>query len=89
MEQYGLDALAASADAVVAGLGPVTVMLARLAVEAGQAVTLEDMELLASEQGREILRGVLQLSLEAAGRRGGAAGGGDRRGRGAAGSRGA
>ena len=64
MEQYGLDALAASADAVVPGLGPLTVMLARLAVEAGQAVTLEDMELLASEQGREILRGVLQLSLE-------------------------
>jgi len=64
VEEYGLDALAASADAVVAGLGPLAVMLARLAVAAGQAVTLEDMELLASGQGREILRGVLQLSLD-------------------------
>jgi hypothetical protein len=64
VEEYGLDALAASADAVVPGLGPLAVMLARLAVGAGQAVTLEDMELLASEQGREILRGVLQLSLD-------------------------
>jgi hypothetical protein len=65
VEGYGLDELAASADAVVAGLGPLTVMLARLAVAAGQAVTLEDMELLASERGREILRGVVQLSLDA------------------------
>jgi hypothetical protein len=64
VEGYGLDVLAASADAVVPGLGRLTVMLARLAVEAGRAVTLEDMELLASEQGREILRGVLQLSLD-------------------------
>ena len=64
VEEYGLDGLAASAEAVAAGLGPLAVMLARLAVAAGQAVTLEDMELLASEQGREILRGVLQLSLD-------------------------
>ena len=64
MEEYGLDELAASADAVVPGLGPLAVMLARLAAAAGQAVTLEDMELLASGQGREILRGVLQLSLD-------------------------
>jgi hypothetical protein len=64
VEEYGLDGLAASAEAVVAGLGPLAVMLARLAAAAGRAVTLEDMELLASEQGREILRGVLQLSLD-------------------------
>jgi hypothetical protein len=64
VEQYGLDELAASADAVVAGLGPLAVMLARLAVAAGQAVTLEGMERLASERGREILCGVLQLSLD-------------------------
>jgi hypothetical protein len=65
VEEYGLDELAASADAVVAGLGPLAVQLARLAVEAGQAVTLEAMELAAGERGREILRGVIQLSLDA------------------------
>jgi len=57
VEQYGLDELAASADAVVAGLGPLAVALARLAVAAGQAVRVGEMELLASERGREILRG--------------------------------
>jgi hypothetical protein len=64
VEEYGLGELAASADAVMAGLGPLAAGLARLALEAGQAVTLAGMELLASEQGREILRGVLQLSLD-------------------------
>ncbi len=64
VEEYGLDGLAASADAVVAGLGPLAAGLARLAVAAGQAVPLEEMELLVSEQGREILRGVLQLALD-------------------------
>jgi hypothetical protein len=64
VEGYGLEALAASADAVMAGLGPLAAGLARLALAAGQAVTLAEMELLASEQGREILRGVVQLSLD-------------------------
>jgi len=64
MEQYGLDELAASADAVVAGLGPLAAGLARLACGAGRAVTLEAMELLVLEQGRELLRGVLQLALD-------------------------
>jgi hypothetical protein len=64
VEQYGLDALAASADAVVAGLGPLAVGLARLAGEAGQAVTLDAMEVLVAGQGRELLRGVLQLCLD-------------------------
>jgi hypothetical protein len=49
---------------VVPGLGPVAAGLARLAVEAGQAVTLEAMELLVVEGGRELLRGLLQLSLD-------------------------
>src|SRR5882724_8387120 len=57
MEQYGLGELAASADAVVAGL-------AGLAVEAGRAVTLEEMELLVWERGRELLCGVLRLALD-------------------------
>jgi hypothetical protein len=65
VEGYGLEELAASADAVVAGLGPLAVALARLAAAAGQAVTLEAMEVLAAERGREILRGVVQLSLDA------------------------
>ena len=65
MEGYGLEELAASADAVVAGLGPLAVQLARLALRGGQAVTLDAMELLVVERGREILRGVVQLSLDA------------------------
>ena len=64
MEQYGLDELAASADAVVAGLGPLAAGLARLAGEAGRAVTLDAMEGLVVEQGRELLRGLVQLSLD-------------------------
>jgi hypothetical protein len=65
VEQYGLEELAASADAVVAGLGTLAVQLARLAVAAGGAVTLEEMELLVVGRGREILRGIVQLSLDA------------------------
>src|SRR6266851_4613093 len=64
VEEYGLDELAASADAVMAGMGPLAAGLARLALGAGRVVTVAEMELLASEQGREILRGVLQLSRD-------------------------
>ena len=64
MEQYGLDELAASAEAVLAGLGPLAAGLARLAGEARQAVTLEAMEVLVIERGRELLRGLVQLSLD-------------------------
>jgi hypothetical protein len=54
VEEYGLDALAASAEAVMAGLGPVVAGLARLAGAAGQSVTLAQMEQLwsASRAGR-------------------------------------
>ena len=64
MEEYGLDALAASAEAVLAGLGPLAAGLAGLAVEAGRAVTLDEMELLVIGQGRELLRGLVQLALD-------------------------
>ena len=64
VEEYGLDELAASAESVLAGLGPLVAGLARLAGEAGGAVTLDAMEVLVIEQGRELLRGVLQLSLD-------------------------
>ena len=64
MEKYGLDELAASADAVVAGLGPLAAGLARLVAEAGRAVTLEAMELMVAGRGRELLRGLLQLCLD-------------------------
>ena len=50
---------------MLAGLGPLAAGLARLAVEAGQAVTLDAMEVLVVERGRELLRGVVQLSLDA------------------------
>ena len=64
MEQYGLDDLAASAEAVLAGLGPVAAGLARLAGEACGAVTLDAMEVLVIGQGRELLRGLVQLALD-------------------------
>ncbi len=48
MERYGLEGLAASADAVVAGLGPLAVRWPGWLVAAGRAVTLEAMEVLAS-----------------------------------------
>jgi hypothetical protein len=64
VEQYGLDALAASAEAVVAGLGPLVAGLARLAGEAGRAVTLDEMEERVVEQGRKLLCGLVQLGLD-------------------------
>jgi hypothetical protein len=64
VEEYGLDDLAASAESVLAGLGPLAVQLARLAGEAGRAVTLDAMEGLVAGQGRDLLRGVVQLSLD-------------------------
>jgi hypothetical protein len=65
VEQYGLDELAASAEAVVAGLGPLAVALAGLAAGAGRAVTLDAMESLVVERGRELLCGVVQLGVDA------------------------
>ncbi|HXZ72857.1 MAG TPA: hypothetical protein VEH31_18570, partial [Streptosporangiaceae bacterium] len=64
MEEYGLDELVASAEAVLAGLGPLAAGLARLAVAAAGAVTLDAMETLAVEQGRDLLCGVVQLGLD-------------------------
>ncbi len=70
MEEYGLDELAVSAEAVLAGLGPLAAGLARLAGEAGRAVTLDAMEVLVIERGRELLRGLVQLALDAQAARG-------------------
>jgi len=64
VEQYGLDELVASADAVLAGLGPLAAGLAGLAGLACGAVTLDAMEMLVTGQGRELLRGVVQLGLD-------------------------
>ncbi|HTQ90487.1 MAG TPA: hypothetical protein VMK84_13455, partial [Streptosporangiaceae bacterium] len=64
MEEYGLDELAASAEAVLPGLGPLAAGLGRLAVGAGRAVTLDEMEGLVIERGRELLRGLVQLALD-------------------------
>jgi hypothetical protein len=64
VEEYGLDELAASAEAVLAGLGPLAVQLAGLAVQAGRAVTLDAMEVLVAERGRELLRGLVQRALD-------------------------
>ncbi|HEY2270523.1 MAG TPA: ISKra4 family transposase [Streptosporangiaceae bacterium] len=64
MEEYGLDELAASAESVVAGLGPLAVLLAGLAADAGRAVSLDAMEGLVWERGRELLCGLVQLALD-------------------------
>jgi hypothetical protein len=64
VEQYGLDELAASAEAVLAGLGPLAAGLAGLAVEASRSVTLDAMEVLVTGRGRELLRGLVQLALD-------------------------
>ena len=71
MEQYGLDGLAANAEAVLAGLGPLVVQLAGLAVAAGQA-----------GPGAAAWGGPAGPGLAGCG--GGAAAAGDRVGRGAA-----
>jgi hypothetical protein len=64
VEEYGLDGLAASGEAVLAGLGPLAAGLGRLAVEASRAVTLDAMEGLVWERGLELLCGVVQLGLD-------------------------
>jgi hypothetical protein len=47
VEEYGLDELVASAEGVLAGLGPLAAGLARLAGAVAGAVTLDEMEVLA------------------------------------------
>ena len=64
MEEYGLDELAASAEAVLAGLGPLAAGFARLAVQVSGAVTLEEMEGRVAGRGRELLCGLVQLGLD-------------------------
>src|SRR4249919_3299571 len=63
VEEYGLDGLAASAELVLAGLGPLAAGFARLAVQAGRAVTLQEMEGRVWEEGRRLLCGLVQLGL--------------------------
>ncbi len=68
MEAYVLDALVASVESVVPGLGPLAGMLAVLVDELagpGRAVmTLDAMEQLTAVQGRELLRAALQHGLD-------------------------
>jgi hypothetical protein len=68
VEEYVLDAVRASVERVVPGLGPLAGMLAVLADELagpGRAVmTLGAMELLVTVRGRELLRAVLQHALD-------------------------
>ena len=69
VEEYVLDALTASVEQVVPGLGQLAGMLAVLAVElAGPdpvVKTLDAMEQLVTGRGRELLRAVLQYGLDA------------------------
>jgi hypothetical protein len=64
VEEYGLDELAASGEPVLAGLGLLAAGFARLAVQASRAVTLEEMEGLVWERGRELLCGLVQLGVD-------------------------
>jgi hypothetical protein len=64
VEEYGLDELAASAEAVLAGLGPLAAGFARLAVQASRAVTLEEMEGRVVAEGRKLLCGLVQLGVD-------------------------
>jgi hypothetical protein len=63
VEEYALDELAATADGVLAGLGPLAAGLARLAGAGCAAVTLDEAEQAIAVQGRELLR-LLQLCLD-------------------------
>jgi hypothetical protein len=69
VEEYVLEELAASAERAVPGLGPLACMLAGLAGglagPGGAGMTLDAMERLVAEAGRELLRGILQLGLDA------------------------
>ena len=69
VEEYVLDAVVASVESVVPGLGPLAGMLAGLAGEVAgagpAAMTLEAMEQLVVVRGRELLRAVLQFGLDA------------------------
>jgi hypothetical protein len=69
VEEYVLDELVARVESVVAGLGPLAGMLARLAGDlagAGRAaMTLDAMEQLVIVRGRELLRAVFQHALDA------------------------
>jgi hypothetical protein len=69
VEEYVLDAVVASVEPVVPGLGPLAGMLAGLAGELAGAgaggMTLAAMEQLVAVRGRELLRAVLQFGLDA------------------------
>ena len=64
MEQYLLDELAATAEKLAAGSGPLAAGLVSLVAGLQQLAGLREMEAAAAVRGRELLRGVLQLSLD-------------------------
>jgi hypothetical protein len=59
-----LAALTERADGLIPGLGPLVAALAGLVADAAAAETLDAMEVLSVERGREITRGALQLALD-------------------------
>ncbi len=65
MEGYAVDGLAASGEAVLAGLGPLVVRVAVMYEGAAGAVLLDDMERLAVEESRKIGLGARQLAMDA------------------------
>ena len=65
MEQYGLDGLAATADVVLPGSGPLVVMLVSVLAELSGAVVLDELEQAAVARGRELTRRAMQYALDA------------------------
>ena len=65
MRPAGMAAVAAAAEAVEPGTGPLVVRLIGLVRAAAGAVRLEEIEVLAVEGARDLGRGALQLALDA------------------------
>jgi hypothetical protein len=65
VEQYVLDGLAATADGVLPGSGPLVVMLVSVLAELSGAVVLDELEQAAVARGRELTRRAVQYALDA------------------------
>ena len=60
-----LDGLAATAEAVLGGSGPLVVMLVSMLADLAGAVVLDELEQSAAVRGRELQRMIIQHALDA------------------------
>jgi hypothetical protein len=65
VEQYVLDGLTTTAEAVLPGSGPLVVMLVSVLAELSGAVVLDELEQVAVTRGRELTRRAMQYALDA------------------------